>query len=57
MLLSPRLDQILSAKDLTILKLYFALMGKEVKSATKKAGFIQMCKQFFATHKAELRII
>eukprot|EP00826_Nyctotherus_ovalis_P061956 TRINITY_DN8880_c0_g1_i6.p1 TRINITY_DN8880_c0_g1~~TRINITY_DN8880_c0_g1_i6.p1 ORF type:complete len:215 (+),score=47.19 TRINITY_DN8880_c0_g1_i6:223-867(+) len=52
-LFNPKLDEIISAKDATILKLYFTFMGKK-ELAAKQEGFIKSCQQFFKDNKASI---
>ena len=49
------LEQRLSPKDLTILKLYFAFLGKDYYNNANPA-FIALCKKFFISHKWHLCI-
>ena len=48
-----QLEQKLTAKDVIILKLYFAFMGKEYYNSVGKV-FIGLCKKFFGVNKANL---
>ena len=53
-LLDQRLEMIVSPKDVTILKLYFAFMGKD-KWALKNEDFVRQCKEFFKEHQINLK--
>jgi len=54
-LLDPNLELRLSSKDLLILKLYFALMGKDYYINSTKV-FVGLCKKFFIVNKLNLCI-
>eukprot|EP00826_Nyctotherus_ovalis_P035967 TRINITY_DN313_c0_g1_i7.p1 TRINITY_DN313_c0_g1~~TRINITY_DN313_c0_g1_i7.p1 ORF type:complete len:434 (-),score=114.14 TRINITY_DN313_c0_g1_i7:165-1466(-) len=53
-LLEPKLESIVSPKDVTILKLYFAFMGKD-DWVLKNEDFVRQCKEFFNVNKADLK--
>jgi len=47
------MEQSLSSRSIAILKLYFALMGKEYHMYSKKV-FIGLAKKFFSINKSSL---
>eukprot|EP00826_Nyctotherus_ovalis_P064893 TRINITY_DN9529_c0_g1_i17.p2 TRINITY_DN9529_c0_g1~~TRINITY_DN9529_c0_g1_i17.p2 ORF type:complete len:151 (+),score=43.57 TRINITY_DN9529_c0_g1_i17:349-801(+) len=47
------MEQSLSSRSIAILKLYFALMGKEYHMYSKKV-FIGLAKKFFTVHRSSL---
>ncbi len=56
LLCDPQLEQRLTAKDVIILKLYFALMGKEYYHNTTRT-FVSLCKKYFGICRSNIGII